>query len=469
MSIGVNSYGYNHQNTYNNYTLTLPTPVCQSKMRDFGDELIISEKNDGDNDIYRNAFVDASTSGTVKSYCSGVLNLSSLVTGTNENNRFIGSLSSEKDVDYLKINTISQFFSRRPIMVTMDVPEGCDYNMTVYDKEGNQVGIATDNGDGTKTVKVPCDWSDSTDFILKIEDADGSPVKPEENYTLKFVQGEKPDKAEDETKKNFQNTSTDAEKKLEIVGFAKKEREKLNAEGLAKLHKEQFDALPKELQYTGDESAEQMLARKQNGETLTDAEEAYVQIYGNVNDIQKIEASEADQRFQNEFNNALQEAGIPSDGTMHISISSTGEVEVTGLSNEDNEKVKKLVEEKFTQQIKNSYLNNSEKIEDMNNYEYRLAGYVEELDHFLNKASKGQVTVDDLEITSVKGIYASVNNVISGLPENVADLVNNADAVSKYYDYKQMMYEVLSYKEQNGTIPRYNVQMNVSNGRFDFQ
>ena len=35
------------------------------------------------------------------------------------------------------------------------------------------------------------------------------------------------------------------------------------------------------------ESAAQMLARKQNGETLTDEEDAYVKIYGNIKDIQK--------------------------------------------------------------------------------------------------------------------------------------------------------------------------------------
>lgn len=140
-------------------------------------------------------------------------------------------------------------------------------------------------------------------------------------------------------KKNSGNVSIDAEQKIEIVGFAKKEREKLNSEGLAKLHREQYDALPKELQYTGDESVEQMLARKKNGETLTDAEEAYVNIYGSINDIQKIEANEADQKFQNDFNAALQEAGISSDSTMHISVSSAGEVKVTGLSDEDNEKM----------------------------------------------------------------------------------------------------------------------------------
>lgn len=77
----------------------------------------------------------------------------------------------------------------------------------------------------------------------------------------------------------------------------------------------------------------------------------------------------------------------------------------------------------------------------------------------MNKVSNGNVTVDDLEITS--GTGASSSNFISGLPENIADLVNHAVAVSKYYYYKQMIYDVLAYKKENGTIPRYQIQMDV--------
>ncbi len=110
------------------------------------------------------------------------------------------------------------------------------------------------------------------------------------------------------------------------------------------------------------ESAAQMLARKQNGETLTDEEDVLCENLWQHQGYKKIEADEADRSFQNDFRDALQEIGISSDRTMHISISSAGEVRVTGLSDE----------------------------------EYRLAGYVEELDRFLNKVSNGNVTVDDL-------------------------------------------------------------------------
>ena len=57
-------------------------------------------KNDGDNNLYRNAFTGASTSAAVKGYGSGVVDLSLLTTGTNKNNRFIGSLSNDRDEEY---------------------------------------------------------------------------------------------------------------------------------------------------------------------------------------------------------------------------------------------------------------------------------------------------------------------------------------------------------------------------------
>jgi len=57
-------------------------------------------KNDGDNNLYRNAFTGASTSAAVKGYGSWVVDLSLLITGTNKNNRFIGSLSNDSDEEY---------------------------------------------------------------------------------------------------------------------------------------------------------------------------------------------------------------------------------------------------------------------------------------------------------------------------------------------------------------------------------
>ena len=104
MGIGIIQNHSQYKNICGNYTYYMPAPVCQSKMKDLGDEFVLTEKNDGDNNLYRNAFTGASTSAAVKGYGSGVVDLSLLIIGTNKNNRFIGSLSNDSDVDYLKID-----------------------------------------------------------------------------------------------------------------------------------------------------------------------------------------------------------------------------------------------------------------------------------------------------------------------------------------------------------------------------
>jgi len=48
----------------------------------------------------------------VKGYGSGVVDLSLLIIGTNKNNCFIGSLSNDSDVDYLKIDAGSLTLSK---------------------------------------------------------------------------------------------------------------------------------------------------------------------------------------------------------------------------------------------------------------------------------------------------------------------------------------------------------------------
>jgi hypothetical protein len=397
---GTDEYGnYKARDEYGNTTIHMSAPACQSKLRDFGDELILTEKNDEDNDIYRNALTGSAQSACASKYLSGVLDMTLLVTNKNENSCFIGTLSNENDVDYYRVNTLSQFLSKRPVYITMDMPEGCDYNMSVYDKDGNQVGMAAVNGDGTKTVKVPCDWSSSNDFVIKIEKADGTEVKSDEQYKLTFKQGDMPE----EVKKRLESSnkckeissfqSVDSESSMSLIGPSKAKREEQNRKDIIKLH-------------------------------------------------------DADR--------------------IHIEISSVGEIEVTGLSEEDNKKVSSIIKEHFMHQLKNAYLNNSAKIDAMSNMEYRIAGFAEELDRFLAKVSGGNTTVDDLSIDTSKNENGVETTSITGLPSIVANLINNADAVSKYYDYQQMIYDVQSYKNSFGTIPRYDVSMDWTCGDFNF-
>lgn len=105
-----------------------------------------------------------------------------------------GRLSDVDDADYYQFNiaeyrilgTVSDKHNL-DITVTLDhIPEGCDYDLVLYDGDGNQVGIGQDNGSGGKSVTVP-NWNlENREYTVKVLAKDGSPVNAEEYYHLSF-------------------------------------------------------------------------------------------------------------------------------------------------------------------------------------------------------------------------------------------------------------------------------------------
>ena len=127
------------RNSTYNYSITYEKP--QSKLKDWGGTKALVEKNDADNDAYRNAVTKATMIAEDVRYSQGTFHLSMLIGGGNTNSYFTGKFSSARDVDYFHVDTTSQV-SRRPVIISMEMPEGADYGLTVYDENGNQVGMA---------------------------------------------------------------------------------------------------------------------------------------------------------------------------------------------------------------------------------------------------------------------------------------------------------------------------------------
>ena len=68
-----------------------------------------------------------------------------------------GMLSDKNDVDFYNFSipfnrTIQNYFG---VQIYMDMPEGYDYDLTLYDEYGNQVGKAEWDGEGRKTLTIP--------------------------------------------------------------------------------------------------------------------------------------------------------------------------------------------------------------------------------------------------------------------------------------------------------------------------
>jgi len=452
-------------NSYN-YMINYEKP--QSNMKDLKSQMILTEKNDRDNDVYRNAVTKATEIAEINRYCQGTFDLSLLVAGRNESSYFKGKLSSSCDVDYFHVDTSSQILSKRPVIVNMEMPEEADYNLTVYDSEGNQVGMAVSNEDGTKTLSIPCDWSSSRGFVIKISQ-NGTSENVEGNYKLTFSQGELPQETKEwmERMKTAELVASTPEKR---AALAKEVREKINLKnesGIEALHQTQYDSLPQELKYDGTLSINQLLEKEVKGEALSEAEKVFISIYGNQNEVYLAESLKKKQSVEQDFSVYLDAMGL-SNRQFDVHLATNKKAEVTGLSEEENQLISEYIETHWDD-FKKIYLSTSKEAAEMSNQEYRIAGYVEECNRLLSNVSHGQVSVEDLYIQRKQLGTFMFTEEIAGLPMNISKLINNADSTSAYFDYKEMLYDILGYQKQHGEIPQYNIDFSWNGKMVSFR
>ena len=440
----------------NHRYVQIPCQKPQSQMKDLNAAVVLTEKNDGANDVYRNASARAVQAADIDRYSQGTFDLSCLVAGRNSDSYFRGTMSSPYDVDYFHVDTQSQILSRRPVIVNMEMPEGADYDLAVYDSEGNQVGMAVSNEDGTKTLTIPCDWSNCRNFVIKISQHD-TDQSVEGSYKLTFSQGDMPEEVAKWLDRVKEKKLVEDNSDRYSLGIrAKEENEARNATGISKLHEKQFEELPEELKYRGNLSASELLEEERNGRTLSEAERAYVAIFGNQEEIYQGESMRRKAGAQKEFSEFLESMGL-SGKSFEIYLPPYGNVRISGLEGEEKKAVEDYIAD-HRESFRNIYLETSKETEAMTDYQYRLAGYVEECNRFLGNVSGGKVSVEDLSIKrNQTGII--VNEEIAGLPYPVASQINGADSVSRFFDYKQMMYEILQYRETHGEIPQYHMNL----------
>lgn len=112
---------------------------------------------------------------------SAFLDLNFLI--KDETSSLKGSLSDKKDVDFYNFTIPFPNFQRNYFGVEayIDMPEGCDYDLTLYDEYGNQVGKAEWDGEGRKKLSVP-NWDmDTNKYCLKVENGNGEEVSGREH------------------------------------------------------------------------------------------------------------------------------------------------------------------------------------------------------------------------------------------------------------------------------------------------
>lgn len=398
-----------------------------SPLKDMREQTILvedSQKNRNDSYRQRTKYDDQ-----VDSYFS-TYNLSAL-TG-NRDSYLEGKLSSKDDVDCYQYKYIGRPFYEKmgvssKITISLEnLTEGCDYDLIVYDKDGNQIGIAQKNSDGSRELTLP-DWDHGTDYVIRVENRNGGSADVEGTYRIQIT--------EERTRNPSQEQSQvrDQEQTVRESGAG-------YAEEVDRLHDEQFRALPEEERYQGDESLEELLKRMASGERLSKQELEYLKIYANLRDYERAEAAS---RLQNklypEIVDRLKEAGIDLEGkAWELEMDALGKVTVSGdLTEEERERARKVLEEEFADQLWDSYMQAS----GLDSEKYRQINAYREINSFLQKATGGQYKLEDISIDK--------NGKISGLPDKLCELLNSKESNGKYEQLREDMFFLWSWSTQN--------------------
>ena len=387
-----------------------------------------------------------------------------------------GSLSDTEDVDYYEFNiteyralSFAKDTYNKDITIILDhIPEGCNYEMVLYDEEGNQVGIGKDNGNGGLSITIPNWNTDNRGYTVKVQAKNGSMVNPDAEYHLSFqtTQADKSHGAYQEmaevqkyagtVRKQMQEGLTDTEEMRAI----KEIRQKYKAcytEQMEKLHKEQAEEIMQGEAVPDDEQIHNLLEKKAAGGELTEQENALLNIFCTAAELDSANASaKMNTTVKDRIFADLQEAGIDiSDSMFSIKIGADGQVSVDGIN--DNAMKQKIedVLSKYSDDLMDIYFSMDSEIQALSDKEKYLLQAAVDVEKFLYKATGGSVSLGDLSVE---------NAMIHGLPKTLDDLLNNPGENLTYQDYASDIREILAYKrtQHKDIMSELNVQFIMS-------
>ena len=394
-----------------------------------------------------------------------------------------GSLSDTEDVDYYEFNiteyralSFAKDTYNKDITITLDhIPEGCDYEMVLYDEEGNQVGIGKENGNGGLSITIPNWNSDNRGYTVKVQAKNGSTVNPDAEYHLSFqtTQADKShgayqemaevQKYEGTVRKQMQEGLTDTEETRAI----KEIRQKYKAyytEQMEKLHQKQAEDVMQGGAVPDDEQIHNLLEKKAAGGELTEQENALLNIFCTAAELDRANASaKMNTTVKDRISADLQEVGIDiSDSTFSIKIGTDGQVSVDGIQDHAMKQKIENVLSKYSDELMDIYFCTDSKIQELSDKEKYLLQAAVDVGKFLYKASGGRVSLGDLSVE---------NTAIHGLPKTLDDLLNHPGGNLTYQDYASDIREILAYNriQHKDIMSELNVQFVIADGTFQIK
>ncbi len=331
----------------------------------------------------------------------------------NDESYLEGKRNSNDDVDYYSFDYGQKsFYDKMGISTSVTIRlEGItndsDLDLVVYDTKGNYIGTAKDCGNGCKELTLPNYNNSPNAFIIKVAGAEGQETSGE-SYRIKI----KEDKITESDKQELED-----------------------------IHKKEYQALPEDEKYHGEESIEQLLMKWTLGETLSSSEKNYLKIFSNLSDYERAEASNyIIHSLYPQIEEELQKAGNDlDDKEWGIEIDIYGNVAITGeIGHEEKIAISNIITTKFADKLWDKYMQAS----DMSTSDYRYINAYKEVNEFITKSTDGAYHFDDITIDE--------NGKIEGLPQEMSRLLNSQDSNARYEELRDDIYMLMDLIKDSG-------------------
>ena len=372
-----------------------------------------------------------------------------------------GRLSDADDADYYQFNIaeyriLGTVSDKRnlDITVTLDhIPEGCDYDLVLYDGDGNQVGIGRDNGNGGKSVTVP-NWNlENREYTVKVLAKDGSPVNTEEYYHLSFQTKQAAnDNVLRQQAKEMQEYAYALRKKLHDGGDATEEklalqqiREKYGAyytQQMDELHNKQAAEYLAEGEVFDESRKEELLSRMAAGGELTEQEKGLVRVFASAHEIDgamasaKLRTDISEKIFQQ-----MEQSGVSPIPSFEVRIGIDGKAEVEGIEDTAVKEKTENILNGFSGELMDIYISINASMQGMTRQEQYILKAAMGIEAFLQKATGGNVALSDITVE---------NGRIKGLAAPLDRLLNDPGKNQTYLDYRADILAIKDYEKMNG-------------------
>ncbi len=458
MQVGMSDYVTRNQ-------LIIQNQNVARSFKNINSQVMYMESNNQylSNDNYRNQVYAVSDSDKEEK----IVDLTRLF--MNKDSYLKGSIAGADDVDFysFSLNGILGKYEKS-INITLEGVGNTQFDMTVYDQYGNQVGLGEKDADGNLNINITDITPDTDKYYIKIESKDaGAMLNNEYHLKIDLEDADNSSSGGNMWNKMKSVLSSMHDKASRGESYDAEISELKNIQENQKLEYEKNIREKQEEQYekingsvTEKYDCSEILDKVSDGKDITEKEEGYLKIFANMFSYEQAMAQGNVVKIGYEIKEIFQEAGVTDLDSIAIYRGNDGGFYVSGIEDTSiKAKVESEINAKYKEKLYQLFLSGSEELNQYSSKEYNRTVKKQQLNDYLYKISDGKVSIDDISVDANSGR-------IQGLPESIEEIVNNPVNNYKYKDIREKILEVKSYERQTGSqIPSVDCRYQFINGK----